>query len=530
MACPLVHPFNDPSADVALVSSDDIAFKLHKIILSLGSDFFRTMFSLSQPKPLESGEGQTDDSIADAEIDGLPVIRVSEPGEVLCKLFRLCYPLDDPSLKTVDEAAAVLTAALKYELRKPIQMASRRMRELMPTASLRVYAIACRLDLEDEARAAAIVVREKKLQDEYVAELEDISIGAYHRLLYYCETGRDPGGLFFTRRPTKNVSHGKQKPKQPKPGSVTLPEPPLHVPIPAPIQAPPPPTVARYPFDIVNPELVIQASDGISFRLPGSFVKLASPILSDMARDCPTPSTIQIPESSKVVDIILRVCSPVENPVVTDLGVLDSALTAATKYEMKKTIHFLREALVKQVNVPSTDPLLLYAIACRHDMRGFALIAAKRTLRMGLTDALRPEVEATNISAGYLYRLLVYHRHCLDAIRTIFAHDSWIEKDRRSFFFAPCRRLSYNGGLPCWYSRYMAEVGRESWPRPLSAAKEAALLAAFSSTTSCICCIQNSGAVRLIEFTEYLAKTMTRLEDEVRGVWTLNTPLLTIWS
>ncbi|KAI1790303.1 hypothetical protein LXA43DRAFT_1083404 [Ganoderma leucocontextum] len=486
MSSSLEHPFNDPSADVILASSDNVVFKLHKIILSLGSEFFKDMLCPSCNEP------QTNDSTLDAEIDGLPVIHVSEPSRVLDKLFRLCYPLDDPPLETIDEVAALLTAALKYDLRKPIQMTSRRLRELMTTASLRVYAIACKLELEDEARAAAVVIREQKLQNEYVGELEDISIGAYHRLLYFCETGNDPGGLFFTGRPMRRVNKNKEKPKRAGMGSVSA--------------TPPEPSSAAFaplvahPFNIANPDVIIQASDGVAFGFSKSFIELASPILFNMGRDCPIPSTIQIPESSGIVSILFYIC--------------------ATKYGMQKAVQFLQAALVKQTDVPSTDPFLLYTIACHHDMRDLALRAAKRTLRTELTNTLRPEVEAIDIPAGYLYRLLEYHRRCYDAIRTIFASHSWIGNDWYSCLLIHCRRLYYNGNLPCWYSRYMTEVGRESWPGPVSAVKDAALKAGFAtSDTNCGPCIQNGGAVQLVKFTEYVAETMTRLENEVILEW-----------
>nr|VWP02249.1 N/A [Ganoderma boninense] len=524
MASPLKHPFNDPSADVILASSDNVPFKLHKVILSLGSEFFKAMFSLSQPKPLASVDPQINDPIADAEIDGLPVIHVSEPSEVLSKLFRLCYPMDNPHLTTIDEVAAVLTAALKYELRKPIQMTSRRLRKLMPAASVRVYAIACRLDLEDEARAAAVAIREKKLQNEYAAELEDISIGAYHRLLYYCETGIDPGGLFFTRRPTQRLKGDMNKFIKLQPssvsyasGSITLPESSSSLPM-APVLAPPPhPTIAKYPFNLADPEFVITTSDGVAFKLSQSFVMLAFPVLFDMARDVLTPSRIQIPESSEVLDIVLRIYSPVENPSVTDLAVLDSALIAAAKYKMKKAVHFLHQALASRADVPTADPFALYTIACRHDLRDLALTAARRTLRMELTKTLRPEVEAIDISAGYLYRLLDYHRRCRETIHIIRANDSWIDGEFRSRLLGFCHRPYSSNSLPCWYSTYMKAVGQEGWPSPDSVAADDVLTAALPpSSYSCSYCHINKGVILLFKFSKYVAATIARLESEVR--------------
>jgi len=45
---PAPSPFDRTNADVILHTSDDVEFRVHRIILSMASSFFDTMFSLPQ--------------------------------------------------------------------------------------------------------------------------------------------------------------------------------------------------------------------------------------------------------------------------------------------------------------------------------------------------------------------------------------------------------------------------------------------------------------------------------------------------
>ncbi|TBU34046.1 hypothetical protein BD311DRAFT_683222 [Dichomitus squalens] len=457
---------------------------------------------------------------------------MTEPSQVLDTLFRLCYPLDDPPLETIDHVGAVLEAALKYELRKAIQMTSRRLRELIPSAPLRVYAIACKLSLEDEARAAAVVVREKNVQHKYVEELEDIPIGAYLRLLYFCETGRDPGGLFFSHRSSspRSSTTKKKKSKSSKSAaggadslatSVSVPLPPSSL-SEAPTPSPPPtPPRGAYPFDRIDCEVEFETSDGVRFGVSKDMVSLSSPVLYALIRDLPVPARVTIPESSKVTDTILRICSPVESPSGVKTLDLDSALAAATKYKMPKAIQFLRRALLARADTDAATSLLLYAVACRHGMHDLALVAAKRTFRMELTSSLYPKVEAINISAGYLYRLFEYRRRCRDAVRAILDVNKtdWIDRGWQPRLATCC--LSTRSTLPCWYGRYIEKMAGEDWPGPASVVKQEVLQAALVNLSwyNCSYCLRENGAILLYQFGQYVAETILKLEDQVALEW-----------
>ena len=172
------HPFNEATADIALCSDDDVVFKLHKVILILASDFFKDMLSLPQPSTGDLGSSEDD------YYDGLLLIKVSEQSDVLERLFRLCYPVDDPPLETIDVVRATLEAAMKYQMAEAVKITKRRLLALARHEPLRVYAVACCFGLEEEASAAAKEVFKQKAQEGYVGGSRTYPlariIGFYH--------------------------------------------------------------------------------------------------------------------------------------------------------------------------------------------------------------------------------------------------------------------------------------------------------------------------------------------------------------
>lgn len=143
-------PFDDPNADAILRSSDNTDFRVIRNFLSYGSDFFKDLFAL--PQATEGGGNEMK--------DGLPVIRVTERGKILEMLLLMCYPMgavDPPVLEDVEEINALLEAAIKYNVER-VEKRARRMLlgpRFLAVDPLRVFAIACRLGLEEDARVAA---------------------------------------------------------------------------------------------------------------------------------------------------------------------------------------------------------------------------------------------------------------------------------------------------------------------------------------------------------------------------------------
>ncbi|GJE87388.1 BTB/POZ domain-containing protein [Phanerochaete sordida] len=170
------HPFTAPDADLILRSSAPapVEFRLHKCLLAAASPFFAHMFELPQPR----------DERADAAC--IPVVDVSEDARTLEDLLRCVYPVARPALATFEELTAALEAAAKYDM--PAATAHLRHELLAPrfvdADPLRAYAIACRFELEDEARAASrATLRVRVLDAPLSDDLRHVSAWAYHRLL-----------------------------------------------------------------------------------------------------------------------------------------------------------------------------------------------------------------------------------------------------------------------------------------------------------------------------------------------------------
>ncbi|TFY79738.1 hypothetical protein EWM64_g4268 [Hericium alpestre] len=170
------NTFNDsPGADVIVRSGgeDPVDFLAHKCILSAASPFFMTMFSLPQAQQTPS-------------LSPLPVIEMSEEAFILEPLLQFIYPIPDPPVSSLDTLVSLLCAATKYDMSGVIS----RLRELLVSPNflrespVRVFAIASRFELEEEAKRASqhtlhINVLDCPLSD----DLKHVTAFSYYRLL-----------------------------------------------------------------------------------------------------------------------------------------------------------------------------------------------------------------------------------------------------------------------------------------------------------------------------------------------------------
>ncbi|KAI0797181.1 hypothetical protein C8Q75DRAFT_791015 [Abortiporus biennis] len=167
--------FNFPDADLVLRSScpDVIEFRVHRCILSAASPFFRQMFTLPQsPQP-------------DAE-SPIPTIDVSENSGTVETLLRFVYPMVDPTFDSLNDVIPVLEAATKYDMTFAIESLRRTLvrPEFVKESPMRVFAIACRFDLEEEIRVASRhTLNINLLQCPLSEDLKHITAYDYHRLL-----------------------------------------------------------------------------------------------------------------------------------------------------------------------------------------------------------------------------------------------------------------------------------------------------------------------------------------------------------
>ncbi|KAG6919769.1 hypothetical protein DXG01_001608 [Tephrocybe rancida] len=166
--------FDFPDADIVLQScesEDPTQFHVHQCILSAASPFFHDMFTLPQA-PNVSRQIQ--------------VVPVSETRDTLGTLLQFVYPTEDPHIESLDELVSVLCTAVKYDFMGVIAslrkiLVSLRFVRVDPT---RVFAIASRFELEDEARIASKYTLNVQVLDAPLSEdLKFITAHSYHRLL-----------------------------------------------------------------------------------------------------------------------------------------------------------------------------------------------------------------------------------------------------------------------------------------------------------------------------------------------------------
>ena len=139
-------PFDDEDADIIFRSSDDVDFRVYRVVLAKASPVFRTMLQLPQPSSTSTAPSVQDEP---------HVITLTEDAKTLENVLRLCYPVEHPSITSVDDIRDILEATRKYELTSVSANLRLHMKQILPKEPLRIYAIAYMFEMEDVAKDAA---------------------------------------------------------------------------------------------------------------------------------------------------------------------------------------------------------------------------------------------------------------------------------------------------------------------------------------------------------------------------------------
>ncbi|KAH7890927.1 hypothetical protein F5I97DRAFT_107081 [Phlebopus sp. FC_14] len=176
-------PFDKGDADVILRSSDNVEFRVFKVILSLASPVFESLFSLPQPDdpallPITYVPGSP------------PIVELAEDSATLEAILLLCYPgskaILAPSVRSVWDFAAALT---KYDMEAVMGEGKEViLSQFVEKHAVSIYALACHFGWRDVAeRAAAETLKIKSLgrTTTYVDEMETMTAATYQRLISY---------------------------------------------------------------------------------------------------------------------------------------------------------------------------------------------------------------------------------------------------------------------------------------------------------------------------------------------------------
>ena len=180
-------PFNKTSADTILRTSNGVDFHVWKCILVEASLYFEDMFKYDERHEEAVVEGvQTCGRAPKPPVD---IIHLPETSTTLRALLRWIYPpphYDSP--QSLMELKPVLAAAHKYRMDGVVSMISAILiSDFAKAEPLRTYAVGASYRLPDVMKAAGcgFLALPQTAANAYVAELEDISGGAYHRLCEY---------------------------------------------------------------------------------------------------------------------------------------------------------------------------------------------------------------------------------------------------------------------------------------------------------------------------------------------------------
>jgi hypothetical protein len=173
-AVPLSTDFCTDDADVVVRVAGTLDFRVHKVMLSLVSPFFKTMFTVPQP-PTDTP-------------DTLPHVDVHESVEAWEHILRTIYPMPNPVVDDLHDLESLLLTATKYEMQFVIDAHKMKFEDhgLIQRDPLRLYAIACGCGLDDQAKYVArnaelLGVTECSPDD----NLNGLTVASYRRLINF---------------------------------------------------------------------------------------------------------------------------------------------------------------------------------------------------------------------------------------------------------------------------------------------------------------------------------------------------------
>ncbi|KAG9038029.1 hypothetical protein FS837_001321 [Tulasnella sp. UAMH 9824] len=154
-------PFHsDSSGDCIVQTADGTQFVVYRVIISLASSVWNDMFSLPQPSEALSGER--------------PVIPVDEDPETMEALLMMLYPMQPSRIDSYDLAIKLVQAYDKYFINS--SRLSTFLHDILRSTNalennpLGVYALAWRLQMEEEVKIASRYTHCLDLYDQRVVE------------------------------------------------------------------------------------------------------------------------------------------------------------------------------------------------------------------------------------------------------------------------------------------------------------------------------------------------------------------------
>ena len=189
-----------------------------------------------------------------------------------------------------------------------------------------------------------------------------------------------------------------------------------------------------YQFTASDADIILRTPEPKLFQVHKNILSIASPVFRDMLAGPQStkeaeraPPIVDVQDSAQDLEILLRMIYPVAFIPITDLNALSNALVILDKYNAEGLQDRLKSHLISSVFL-ATDPMRVYAIACRWDFKKEAEIAAPHAAAVGVSAFTC--VDDMRYISG-----LDYHRIML------------LVQERREF----CRKEILSKPVPCEY-------------------------------------------------------------------------------
>ena len=347
------HPFDNPSADVILRSSDRVNFRLFKPILWYASGFFRDLFALGH---VPSNDGDQ------TSLQPIPIIDVAENSDTLTRVLLWCYPVPHIEPQDFPTVKNILEAAIKYDMTGVISHMHRPLRDHRMMYPGKVFAISCIHYLSDIASDAAVILKCQfenlsGAQDKewsttiahalYIQDFDYIRAASFLRLLRYVRGGTKPDDFC---RPVETRA------------SISL--------------------RVYYAIDIDHPDgdLIVrsQLDPSSEFRVHSQIIAISSSVLKNIIQskhdstsatsDTPNLTVVELPEGSTILGLLLTSCYPPDEFNMASFDPADIPLLAeaSKKYGVKRATRLCQQRLAELI---STDPFRAYYLAIKCDWK-----------------------------------------------------------------------------------------------------------------------------------------------------------------
>ncbi|KAI0765655.1 hypothetical protein BD413DRAFT_164228 [Trametes elegans] len=339
------------------------------------------------------------------------VLDLPEHSKVVEILLRICYPILNPPLDMpLADIGDTLRAAIRYEMVLPIAILGSHLIVCARDAPIPVWALACRLGLEDVARGAAEhLLAQRTLAVERDEDLRGVTSGQYFRLREFWRVqGKVDERFQLLSAPELLGRPAECCAKRTGP-------------------------FLRFE-ELKHCDLVCCASDGLEFRVHTAVVSAASAVLRlqippprIVKKICKKgskcghstgrcvytddPCVLHLEEDGQVIGTLLELCywgdSTLPLDISTDIFQLAPLMAAALKYKMQTVTPLLR---THWSMVARCQPLQAYLCAVKYGLTGTAAEAAKTLVQQSFDGLYDPELE--NTPALAYHRLVAYYNSC----------------------------------------------------------------------------------------------------------------------